>query len=235
MGDFLTARKKAKKVQEKQARKNMFPSDEESIELRRKGAEVQAAKVVPQKDGTGLFGTYAVGSMQWESPYMVEIRDLVGTRKSCSCNDYEMNRLGTCKHIERTLQYLAKRGTKRAFATEGSVGSPFYEVFMDATCYPPQLRLLRPQKLNDVIETRIGVFFGSDGVALGGAVEAYHSVMGRMAKRTAHSPRLAQEPAAACTSDQSRGREHDRTCHAGKVGLQAESLQCGARWGGVAG
>lgn len=77
----LVARKKAKKVQEKKPRKNMFPSDAESIELRRKSAEAQAAKVTPQKDGEGVFDTYAVGSMQWDSPYMVEIRDLSGKRR----------------------------------------------------------------------------------------------------------------------------------------------------------
>ncbi len=181
----MTARKKARKVQEKKPRKNMFPSDEESIELRRQGAEAQAAKVTSQKDGDGLFGTYAVGSMQWETPYMVEIRDLAANRNSCSCGDYQMNRLGTCKHIERTLQYLAKRSSKRAFVAASQSGSPFYELFMDVACYPPQLRLMRPQKSNNLIEKRIGVFFGSDGLALGGAVEAYHSVIGRLAKCTA--------------------------------------------------
>ena len=180
----MTALKKAGKVQEKKPRKNMFPSDAESIELRRNSAEAQAAKVTPQKDGEGVFGTYAVGSMQWESPYMVEIRDLIGMCNSCSCGDYTMNRLGTCKHIERTLQHLASRSTKRDLATASSSGSPFYEVFMDVTCYPPQLRLSRPKMPNDLVECRIGVFFDSNGLALGGAVEAYHSVTGSMAKFT---------------------------------------------------
>lgn len=181
----MTTQRKAAKVQEKKPRKNMFPSDEESIELRRNSAEVQAAKVTPQKDGEGVFGTYAVGSMQWESPYMVEIRDLQASRNSCSCGDFEMNRLGTCKHIERTLQYLASRSTKRERIEAGSAGSPFYEVFMDVTCYPPQLRWSRPPKANDLIECRLGVFFDSDGLALGGVVEAYHSVISSMARFTA--------------------------------------------------
>ncbi len=181
----MTAQKKAKKVQEKKSRKNMFPSDAESIELRRSSAEAQAAKVTSQKDGEGVFGTYAVSSMQWESPYRVEIRDLQANRNSCSCGDYEMNRLGTCKHIERTLQYLASHSTKRDLAAASSAGSPYYELFMDVTCYPPQLRLVRPAKPNDLIETRIGVFFDSDGLALGGVVEAYHSVIGSLAKFTA--------------------------------------------------
>jgi len=180
----LDAQKKARKVQEKKPRKNMFPSDEESIELRRSSAEAQAAKVTPQKDGEGVFGTYAVSSMQWESPYMVEIRDLSGKCNSCSCGDYTMNRLGTCKHIERTLQYLASRSTKREMTEASSTGSPLYELFMDVTCYPPQLRLCRPQKPDDLIECRIGVFFDANGLALGGIIEAYHSVIGSMAKFT---------------------------------------------------
>jgi len=181
----LIARKKARKVQERKPRKNLFPSDEESIELRRASAEEQAAKVMPQKDVDGVFGTYAVSSMQWASPYMVEIRDLSGMRNSCSCGDYEMNRLGTCKHIERTLQYLTQRSTKRDLADASTNGSPFYELFMDVTCYPPQLRLSRPMKEDDLIECRIGVFFDSNGISLGGAADAYHSVIGSMAKFTA--------------------------------------------------
>ncbi len=181
----MIARKKAKKIQEKKPRKNLFPSDEESVELRRKSAEARAARVMPQKDGDGVFSSYAVDSSQWESPYMVEIRDLRAMRNSCSCEDYTMNRLGTCKHIERTLQHLAKRSAQRAFAAASSAGSPFYEMFMDVTRYPPQLRLNRPHRTNSLIERRIGVFFDSSGLALGGAVEAYHSVVSRWAKLTA--------------------------------------------------
>ncbi len=179
------ARKKAKLVQGKKPRKNLFPSDEESVELRRNNAEAQAAQVTPQKDGEGIFGTYAVGSMQWESPYMVEIRDLQASRNSCSCGDYEMNRLGTCKHIERTLQYLDARTAKRALLAASRTGSPFYELFMDVTCYPPQLRLSHPVKTNNLIESHIGSFFDSDGLALGGVVETYKSVMRSIARFTA--------------------------------------------------
>lgn len=181
----MSTQKKAKRVQEKKPRKNMFPSDAESIELRRKNAEVQAAKVTPQKDGEGVFGSYAVGSAQWETPYMVEIRELQKMSNSCSCGDYGMNRLGTCKHIERTLQYLTGRTTKRVLVEAGSAGSPFYELFMDVTCYPPLLRLKRPQKLNDMIECRIGVFFDSDGLALGSVVETCSSVISSLARLSA--------------------------------------------------
>jgi hypothetical protein len=180
----VVRRKMAKKVQEKVPRKNMFPSDEESIELRRQNAEMQAAKVVAQIDGDGVFGTYAVASEQWDVPYMVEIRDLVSMTNSCCCGDYAMNRLGTCKHIERTLQYLRKKHTKRSLAEADAAGSPFYELFMDVTCYPPLLRLRRPRRAGDVIDRKLGVFFDSSGVALGGAVEAYHSVAGSLAKLT---------------------------------------------------
>ena len=52
----MIARKKARKVQEKKPRQNMFPSDAEGVELRRKSAAVQAAKMI---DLETLFGESA--------------------------------------------------------------------------------------------------------------------------------------------------------------------------------
>ena len=41
--------------------------------------------------------------------YQIEIRDLIDRHFSCSCTDFRINGLGTCKHIEALLLQLARR------------------------------------------------------------------------------------------------------------------------------
>jgi SNF2-related domain len=41
--------------------------------------------------------------------YQVEIRDLLSRQFSCTCTDFRINGLGTCKHVEAVLLQLARR------------------------------------------------------------------------------------------------------------------------------
>lgn len=57
-------------------------------------------------DDTGKpFCDYRVTSSSGSS-YVVEIRSLIGRINTCSCGDYLINQLGTCKHIEGVLHFL---------------------------------------------------------------------------------------------------------------------------------
>jgi len=148
-----------------------FPSDEESIALRREGAEREAAQVARESSADPFYGVYTVASTQWKAPYRVELRSLTDPLNSCSCQDYQMNRLGTCKHIERVLQFVAQR-RKRAFAA-AAAGNPDYEIFFDARVYPPRVRLLTPGRRNPRIEAAVGGLFGASGIALGDPIDAW--------------------------------------------------------------
>ncbi|MDD2236346.1 MAG: DEAD/DEAH box helicase [Kiritimatiellae bacterium] len=168
----------ARKVQAKKAARNLFPSDDESVELRRQGAEMQSARVMPLDSGHRFFGAYEVASTQWKEPYRVEIRSLTDTLNTCSCRDHSLNRLGTCKHIERVLQLIERQAPKRALALAREEGSARYEVFMDVREWPPRLSLTRPRRgISKGVEEAIGCFFGADGTVLGQPLEAYHSIL----------------------------------------------------------
>ena len=54
--------------------------------------------------------------------YSVEIRDLKTSAYSCTCTDFRINGLGTCKHVEAVLLYLKKKhlADYRAATTESS-------------------------------------------------------------------------------------------------------------------
>lgn len=159
----------ARKVQHRKVAPKHFPTDEESILLRRKRAEKEAAEVTPHTGAGDLYGTYDVASAQWDHPYRVEIRSLSDPLNSCSCQDFMMNRLGTCKHIERVLQVGAKQH-KRRFARAAAAGSPFYEIFFDTRTSPPMLRCIPPAPSSPTIDRILSPLFGTDGTALASPV-----------------------------------------------------------------
>ncbi len=181
----------------KTARRVAFPTDAESVELRRQGAEREAARVTRRNpDGTDrFFGAFDVASAQWKHPYRVEIRSLSEPLNTCACQDHRMNALGTCKHVERTLQFLAHR-RRRLFAAAADRGSPAYEVFFDARVQPPRLRLLRPEKRVPAIDARLDALFDAAGDAVGEPVAtwtALEAALAAMGHRSRGHVRLSEQ------------------------------------------
>ncbi|MBD3266084.1 ATP-dependent helicase, partial [bacterium] len=63
-----------------------------------------------------IFSEFLVTNPQSESTYRVAIRGNQPGQNYCSCPDFAVNLLGTCKHIEFTLAKLErKRGAKKQF------------------------------------------------------------------------------------------------------------------------
>jgi len=175
--------KQAKGVQARPAKRGGFPTDAESILLRREAGEKSTARVVRLEDGAGdgFHGTYEVASAQWKHPYRVEIRSLTEHVNSCSCQDHRMNRLGTCKHIERVLCFTAHRRS-RLFKEAAQRGSDTYEVFFDTRQTPPALHLQRPARRDERIEKLLAPLFSDDGMANGAAVAAWETLEAAVAE-----------------------------------------------------
>ena len=187
-------RRKATLVQKRKPKPIGFPSDEESIRLRREGAakaEAQVTRVAMLDDFHGLL---EVASSQWEHPYQVEIRSLSEHLNSCSCQDHRMSKLGTCKHVERALQFILHR-RKRAFARAAKSGSPVYEVFIDVRESRPRLRLQRPSAGRPVVEKHLAPLFDDAGFALAQNVTAWAAVeraVGGMSSRSRKFVRMSR-------------------------------------------
>ncbi|MBI5603866.1 MAG: DEAD/DEAH box helicase [Deltaproteobacteria bacterium] len=63
-----------------------------------------------------LFSDFSVINPETDKTYRVAIRGLETGMNHCSCPDFSINNLGTCKHIEFTLAHLMKkRGSEKAF------------------------------------------------------------------------------------------------------------------------
>ena len=68
-----------------------------------------------------VFSTFGIASPSGMN-YQVEIRDLATRHYSCTCTDFRVNGLGTCKHVEAVLIWLKRRhrGEVRLAMEKGS-------------------------------------------------------------------------------------------------------------------
>ena len=55
--------------------------------------------------------------------YRAEIRDVASRQFSCTCTDFRINGLGTCKHIEAILLHFSRR-QRAEFKASERIASP---------------------------------------------------------------------------------------------------------------
>jgi SNF2 family DNA or RNA helicase len=89
---------------------------EEQIAARQERAKATPLKVL-KRPVSGPFGDYTVKSASGQS-YRVAVRGPGLFENYCSCPDFAVNTLGTCKHIEAMLLQLRKRHSKKLEAAE---------------------------------------------------------------------------------------------------------------------
>lgn len=76
-----------------------------------------------------IFSEFVVTNPKTEGEYRVAIRSRKLGDNFCSCPDFAVNTLGTCKHIEFTLaKLLRKRGGKKAF--DEGFHPPYSEIYL---------------------------------------------------------------------------------------------------------
>lgn len=111
-------------------------TDEEEVERRRERAASEPLSVKALEPGHPVFGTFRVSSEAGTS-YEVEIRSLTEHDNSCGCPDFEVNGLGTCKHVEAVL---ARVGRSR----QARMGNGRIEVFLRRNGKQAEVRAWRP-------------------------------------------------------------------------------------------
>jgi len=102
--------------------------EEKEIELRQERAEKTPFRIKVHEDSYFPFTTYEVKGGT-NVTYTVEIRSLTEKVNSCSCPDYKVNTLESCKHIEATLNFIRNAG-KRNFSSYAKTGSNRIEIFL---------------------------------------------------------------------------------------------------------
>ena len=161
-------------------------------ELRRQfGQELAGELVIRNLGQEKVFSEFAVRSPESGRTYRVAIRGVEPGVNYCSCPDYAVNTLGTCKHIEGVLHRLERR-----FGAELRKGfvPPFAEVYvrygaqrqvvfsLGLDC-PPPLRGLAAR------------YFGPDGVLDPRQIAAFDEFV-RGAAKIDHELRIYDDAAA---------------------------------------
>lgn len=135
-------------------------SDEEEILKREYRAKIEKCAVKNLEPARSYFSDYQVTSAQKDRHYRVEIRSLTARHNTCDCPDYQINQLGTCKHIETVLMRLKKNGVKR-FKVAGLSGSERIEIFADP-CDAMAIKVLWPTEQLRRVRKSLEPFFLPD-------------------------------------------------------------------------
>ncbi len=107
----------------------VLTTDEEEVKFRKQRGLKEAMDLTPLGAHAYPFDNYLVHSGTGLE-YTVEIRSLSETFNSCSCPDFQVNNLGTCKHIEKVLYSLNQsKKSKRNFQEK----SPLVEIFINSS------------------------------------------------------------------------------------------------------
>lgn len=100
---------------------NWRTSDAEEINRRRWRAQTEKFGIANADPRHPIFSNFRVVSASGLT-YTVEVRDLRERQFHCTCVDFRINGLGTCKHVEAVLLHLEARFRRlyRAAAAQGS-------------------------------------------------------------------------------------------------------------------
>ncbi len=184
----MSKTKKRSKNPQKQARPLAWStSDADEVERRRVRGAIEAFKIESLTQGDDFFGIYQVDSDGGQT-YRIEIRSLVEPINSCDCPDHRINGLGTCKHIEATLNRLQYR-RKRAFKDAADKGNPYIEIFLDRR--GQQIRIGWPKGVQPRTRASdlLAPFFGDDNILAGDPLDKLPAI-----QRAIHASHAAVRP-----------------------------------------
>ncbi len=133
---------------------------EQQIDLRRQRARA-AALVINNLGKNRVFSTFEVTNPASGGRYEVIIRGFELGDNTCSCPDFRVNTLGTCKHIEAVLEKLRQEVPPHLLKRKAAVTHP--EMYLR---YGEQLQLvlLMPPRRSDQLERLAADFFDEQGV-----------------------------------------------------------------------
>ncbi|MEY4489605.1 MAG: hypothetical protein RIQ79_2113, partial [Verrucomicrobiota bacterium] len=149
-------------------------------------AREDKARVVNLDPAHPVFSNFAVHSPSGLA-YQVELRDLDARQHACTCTDFRINGLGTCKHVEAVLLHLARR-EKPAFTAARVTGSPRIDVVPDSAA-----GTLRVERNLAHLPARLRLLFDPSGLLQPNVTPA--SALALFARQPTSDLRVAQEVA----------------------------------------
>ena len=142
-------------------------TDQDEIERRRHRGKTENFHIESLELKYPIFANFRINN------YHVEIRSTKDFINSCSCADYQINSLGTCKHIEAVLFHLQEKfGNK--FSDFEKKGSSRTEIFLDRTVNP-HIKIRWPKNSCDY-DKQLYPLFSSDGSLLKDPLIAFPTI-----------------------------------------------------------
>ena len=150
-------------AEQREASGQLYSAADTAIRERIKRGRTEVA--VEHMDGTPWFGRWQAETIGADNPfsgrYRVTIRSLKRRANLCTCPDFQVNQLGTCKHIEAVLHKIAKR---RDYNKIIQLPPPICYVSLAWDVdEAPQIRLHRTASLASELEALLAGYFDGSG------------------------------------------------------------------------
>jgi hypothetical protein len=165
---------------------NWRTSDEDEINRRRLRARTEEFRISNLAPRHPVLSNFRVVSGSGLT-YSVEIRNIGERQFSCECVDFQINNLGTCKHVEAVLLYLEARSRRRRL-TAGKTGKSRLDIVPDATT--GSLRLLNG---HGPLPVQLKRWFGPNGILINKDPAAALSALKTLADGQLPELRLSQD------------------------------------------
>ncbi len=129
----------------------------QALEDRRKRARTEVFTVT---EGDTYKGEHLLETAAGKQ-YVAALHDPAAGRGRCSCPDFQVNRLGTCKHILHLTNYFKR---KRDFKTRiGQERFPFADIYWDSQAQCPRLYCEKPLQGRRSLRGVLGPLFSPSG------------------------------------------------------------------------
>ena len=161
-------------------------TDEDEINRRRQRAESEEFSVSNLDARHSIFSNFKIKSGSGLT-YSVEIRDVRERQFLCTCVDYRINGLGTCKHVEAVLLHLERR-FRRRFAAAAKNGTARIDIVPDDA-----LDTLRVANGGTDIPRELRKWFDRKGVLRGESPEACLEALDSLKSNGIPELRVSQE------------------------------------------
>lgn len=156
-------------------------ADEAVADRQRRG---RSEVIVEHVAGEPAFGAWRARSLTPSGaslrPYDVLIRSLSERMNTCSCPDFAVNLLGTCKHIEAVLHTLSKKRRRKSLPAGPHL--PVVYLRWDPSD-GPQIRLRRVPHLAPELALALDRHFDAAGALHGSVPEAFFLLQNDLAGR----------------------------------------------------
>lgn len=153
----------------------------------RKQFGIQQRFVLKNNGDHPVFSDFSLTNPETGKTYKLAIRGAKPGDNYCSCPDYSINNLGTCKHIEYALfKLMKKKGAKKAFR-EGYV--PLYSEIFLWYGLQRKVKFRQGKGITPEVRSLVKKYFDTEGTLLEKNILHFHEFLNSLPRNNSHEIR----------------------------------------------